>query len=681
MSLFGQNTTGQTGAGLFGSTTGQQQSGGNIFGTPGQPSLFGSSQQQPQQPASSLFGNTQGNSTSGTGLFGSSTTGNTNSGGLFGSGQQQQSTGPFGTATGQQPPAGGNMFGSTTQQQQQQQPSSGTSLFGQSQQQQPSSGTGLFGQTQQQQQPSGGLFGSTTTQQPSTSGTGLFGSSTTQQQPATGGLFGATTQQQQQPATGGSLFGSTTQQQQPSTTGGLFGSTTQQPATAGGTLFGSTTQQQQPSTGGGLFGSTTQQQQPSTGGSLFGASTTQQQQPATGMFGSTAQQQPATGGGPFGSSTTSGGGLFGSKPAGSLFGSITTTPAPAMTGAGLFGQAAQQQQQQPQQRPGLFGSTTAGTLFGGGSGLGTSALTTSALGRTASATAQQQFDAHLQSQRLLQKLVTIKEAWNPQSPQCRFQYNFYNLVDPNQIHLYGRPPNATDAIWDKAVRENPDPSCLVPVTALGFNDLRERVEAQTKQAEKHQTQLKDLKGRIDALNEQHTLSNVPRLHRASAQQTQIQQRLMRFIQHLHLLIPALRSSSIRPEEEQLRGRLEEIDEEIIRRSRLKAKLNELWALLGAINASREGAKNVNSNGEWAVVDEEGMAQIAQILAEQQTGLAHITQILRKMTSDFDIIMGRSRRSSSSSQNGDESMSVSTLNESERMWNPRSSTLSVSALTR
>ncbi len=187
-------------------------------------------------------------------------------------------------------------------------------------------------------------------------------------------------------------------------------------------------------------------------------------------------------------------------------------------------------------------------------------------------------------------------------------------------------------MWNKAVRENPDPSwcvivsrnlstkslticSLVPVIAVGFNDLRERVEAQTRQAEKHQMQVKDLKGRIDALNEQHTLSNVPRLHRASAQQTQIQQRLMMFIQHLHLLIPALRSSSIRPEEEQLRGRVEEIEEET-RRQRLKAKLNELWALLGAMNASREGGKSVNSNGEWAVVDEEGMAQIAQVRKER-----------------------------------------------------------------
>ncbi|KIL66124.1 hypothetical protein M378DRAFT_75814 [Amanita muscaria Koide BX008] len=641
--------------------------------------MFGNTQQQQQQQpqqqsAPSLFG---GSSGAGGGLFGSSTT-NTTTGGAGG--------GLFGTATGQQqqPAAGGGMFGGGTQpsttgatsslfgqqqpqqQQQQQQPS--TNLFGSNttttqQQQQPS--TSLFGNTTTQQQPAtgGGLFGNTTQQQPAP-GTGLFGSNTTAQPSTTGGLFGSTTQQQQQQQPGG-LFGSTTQQQQPSgglfgsttqqqqpTTGGLFGSTTQQP----GGLFGSTAQQQQqqPATAGGLFGSTTQQQQPSTTGGLFG-STAQQQQPSAsgGLFGSTQQQQPATGGGLFGSSTTNGGGLFGSKPATSLFGPTAgTATAPGNIGitTGPFGQPVQQQQQQQQQqpqqqRPGLFGSTTGGTLFGS-TGLGTSTLSSSALGRTSSTVAaQHQFDVQLQSQRLLQKLQAIKDGWNPQSPHCRFQYNFYNLVDPNQVHLYGRPQNVlNDATWEKAVRENPDPSCLVPVVAVGFRDLLERVEAQTRQAEQQETQVKDLKKRIEVLNEHHTLSNSPRLLRAAAQQTQITQRLMRFIQHLHLLIPALRSSSITPEEEQLRGKLQDIDEEI-KKTRLKAKLNELWALLGATVASRQGGKPVNGSGEWAVVDEEGVAQIAQILAEQQTGLVHLTKILQGMLRDLDTIMGRSRRSS------------------------------------
>lgn len=83
------------------------------------------------------------------------------------------------------------------------------------------------------------------------------------------------------------------------------------------------------------------------------------------------------------------------------------------------------------------------------------------------------------------------------------------------------------------------------------------------------------------------------------------------------MIPALRSSSIRPEEEALRAALEEIDEEIRRpggMGRMRGKLNELWALVGAVSAARERDRKGGSDGnvEWAVVDDEGLAQIAQV---------------------------------------------------------------------
>ena len=102
--------------------------------------------------------------------------------------------------------------------------------------------------------------------------------------------------------------------------------------------------------------------------------------------------------------------------------------------------------------------------------------------------------------------------------------------------------------------------------------------------------------------------------------------MLRLAQHLHLLIPALRSSALRPEEEALRAALEEIDEEVRRPGgaggRLRGKLNELWALVGAVGAARErrgagggggGGVGVGGGGvEWTVVDEEGLAQIAQV---------------------------------------------------------------------
>ena len=124
-------------------------------------------------------------------------------------------------------------------------------------------------------------------------------------------------------------------------------------------------------------------------------------------------------------------------------------------------------------------------------------------------------------------------------------------------------------------------------------------------------------------------------------QTQLIQRIMRLAQHLHLLIPSIRSSALRPEEEALRGKLEETEEEM-RRARVKGRLNELWALIGALGAGVEKAgASAGAGGEWAVVDEEGLAQITQILAEQQAGLQHLTKILQKDLRDLNVVFGKS----------------------------------------
>lgn len=91
--------------------------------------------------------------------------------------------------------------------------------------------------------------------------------------------------------------------------------------------------------------------------------------------------------------------------------------------------------------------------------------------------------------------------------------------------------------------------------------------------------------------------------------------------------------------------LEELEEEL-RRGRVKSRLNELWALIGAVGASAErsngsGGGGSGVPGEWAVVDEDGLAQIAQILAEQQAGLQYLTKILQKDQKDLGVIFGTS----------------------------------------
>ncbi|KAF9011750.1 nucleoporin complex subunit 54-domain-containing protein [Cyathus striatus] len=566
MSIFGSSNTG--GGNIFGSSNTQQQ------GTGG---LFGKHKTRPTQP--SLFGGGTG-STAGSNMFGAANT-NTNAtqgatgGGLFGGGQ-----------------TGGGLFINTANQTQQQGTTGGggTGLFGGTNTQPATGGTGLFGGSTTQPATGGtGLFGNTTTQP--AAGTGLFGS-TTQNQP-TGGLFGNSNQTQQTGTTG--LFGGNTNQQA-GTTGGLFGNTTQGTSNTGGLFGNNQQQQQQGTTGGGLFGGTSGAGTglfggPKPAGSLFGNTTggtnnttqQQQQQPSGGLFGNTNQQQPAAGG------------LFGGN----------TQQQPAA--GGLFGST-------NQQRPGGFGTSMLGTSALGqpnnyGAMLPPGTLLTT---RSGAASSQRQEDPAVQTLKLQQQIETVYASWSPTSPICRFQHPFYNLVEPTQVNLYGRPPNAlNDAVWDKAVKENPDPSCY----RYWLDDLRERVEAQSRQADNHQQKIKDLKARIENLKTQHAVSNASRLQRAHAQQVQLMQRLVAFVQHLHLLIPAIK--------EELRGKLEEIEDDV-KRGRVKGKLNELWALLGAVNASIE-RRGSGAGWEWAV--------ISQVLGEQQ--------ILQKDMKDLGVITGNS----------------------------------------
>ncbi|KAJ7282675.1 nucleoporin complex subunit 54-domain-containing protein [Mycena rebaudengoi] len=550
------------------------------------------------------------------------------------------------------------------------------SIFG-AKPQQSAFGGGTPQQQQQQQQPS--LFGAPQNAAAQPAQTSIFGQTNNNAQPTTS-IFGAPNPNQG----GGGLFGGNTSTNTNQGSGGLFGGQQQQQQ-----------QQQQPQAGGGLFGNT-QQNQPAAGGGLFGNPQQQQQQQG---------QQGGLGGSLFGNNTNTSGGLFGTKPlmGGPTLPSLTTTPT---GGSSLFGgstntlgqQPTQQQgsstnifgqptQNQQQQQSSLFGGGSTNTLFGstannnnnnrgafgGGLGLGlgasqqgqqqqqqqqqnplgasllsTSALRTPAAG--AGGPAQQQADAQTQFARLTARIEGIAAAWNAASPQCQFQYYFYNRVDPNQVGLYGRPPNATnDALWAKATRENPDPTCLVPAIAIGFDDLRQRVDAQRQQAAAHQERLKELKTRLQTLSStQH--QNSARIARFAALQTQLTHRLLALAAHLHLLVPALRSSGIRVEEEELRGWLEELREEIGVRGgsgggggngngggRMRGKLGELWALVGALGAAREGTQH-QQGGEWKVVDEDGLGRIAQILSEQQAGLVHLTKILQRDLRDIDVVV-------------------------------------------
>ncbi|CAK5284667.1 unnamed protein product [Mycena citricolor] len=454
----------------------------------------------------------------------------------------------------------------------------------------PGAGTGIFGAAVGAGAGTGtGLFGaSNTSNAPATgtgTGTGIFSS-------GGGGIFGNnntanvnTNVNNNATAPGTGLFGANTAA--PGTTpalgGGLFANSAAKPATG---LFGSSTTTQ-PTPGTGLFGASTAGTQPAAGTSIFGTSSAQ---PAAGT-------STGTGTGMFGGS-----GMFGAKPLG------------ATQSAGPFGNASTNNLAPPQQN----------------------ALTTSALGGGGGTVDE--------GTRLQARIEALYQAWNPSSPQCRFQYIFYNRVDAGRIAQYGRPQNAlNETVWARAVRDNPDPATLVPALATSFDDLRQRVDAQGTQAAGQAKHMEEIQKRLATLIT-HQAQNRARLAKVSGEQVHLLQRIMALVTHLHLLIPALRSSGLRAEEETVRGWLDELRDELglgaangkgNGSGRLRGKLGELWALVGALGAA--AGRNQAGGAEWKVVDEDGLARIAMVLSEQQAGLQHLTKILRKDLADLAVV--------------------------------------------
>ena len=140
-----------------------------------------------------------------------------------------------------------------------------------------------------------------------------------------------------------------------------------------------------------------------------------------------------------------------------------------------------------------------------------------------------------------------------------------------------------------AVRENPGassailfsrlywclfllPTGIAPVIATGFKDLRKHANAQSAQSSSHLQKTSQPDWNPSSRN----ISNDPASARPQ-RPNPANPTLMRFVQHLHLLIPAVRSSILERKNWEISWRR-------WRRSRVKGKLNKMWALLGAVGA-------------------------------------------------------------------------------------------------
>ncbi|KAF8962674.1 hypothetical protein BGZ46_001115 [Entomortierella lignicola] len=465
-------------------------------------------------------------------------------------------------------PAGGSLFGAA--------PASGagTSLFG-AKPAAPATGN-LFGATSQPA--AGGFFGQPAT---STAGSNLFGGTNTST--AGGGLFGgaaATTA----PATGG-LFGAAPAG---TPTGGLFGSAASAAPASGG-LFGGAT-----STAGGT--------------GLFGAATSTAG--GTGLFGGATSTAPA------------GGSLFGAKPA-TTGGSAFSFGAPAATAApatgGLFSSA-----------PKPFGSST--LPFGGSTNTAAGPAVPSFGTSLASGQRQQYVIGNVKPEiPVWQSLMYIKNSWDPSHPNCQFKHFFYNFVHPDDVNKYGPPPNIDVYEWHQALVECPDRECMVPALAVGFEDLKKRMETQNDMTEMQRIKLDEIEVKMNEIMDFHLMQTAAKVREFKRRHIQLAQRVLTLMKRVQIL--RNRGVPIRADEEMLKVRLENALEQLRNPAHFRGKITELWAQIQILKDS----KRLHPSGNYGVTDEVQLEAIGKVLQDQQAGLQHITAVLQQDMQDIEIL--------------------------------------------
>ncbi|KAL3232375.1 Nucleoporin NUP57 [Nakaseomyces bracarensis] len=619
--MFARNSTGG-----FGSNTGA--TGGNsMFGNTGGNTGFSfgqnNQQQQAQQPQSGgMFGSQQNNQQQG--LFGQPQQSNQPSGGLFGQNQQQNtqqpSTGLFGQSQSQNNQQGGSLFGG-----QQSNQSGTTGLFGANNAQQSSQGsTGLFGN----KPAAGGLFGQNNNQPPQQQAGGLFGQNQAQPQQPSGGLFG---QNQNQQTQSGGLFGNTSNQNNTTgTSGGLFGA---KPAGTTGGLFGS----KPAGTTGGLFsGQNNSASAPATGG-LFGSN----QQSSGGLFGSK----------PAGTGSTSGG-LFGSKPLGSgttgLFGGANQQN----QGTGLFGN--NQQQQQQQQTGQQFGGIQSSQPSFGWSKPSTQSSTIQQPPFQPQVQQPQLAAQQLQSQQLSgypqliqEQVLKCKESWDPNSYKTKLRSFVYNKVNETDAILYTKPTNVSQEEWDKALEQKTS-SDVIPIQVYGFEGLNSRNQVQIENVAQARVILNQILDKSTQLQQTHSFDTAARIMKVQARNVQIEKRILKLGTQLAIL--KNRRLPLTIAEEKMWGQFQEL----LKHSNDPAglgKTNELWARLTVL---KERAKTISDqlDSKLTIIGENGgqtgkqadgtpdevnekIDKVAEILSNQQRGIAYLNDVLEKDSKALD----------------------------------------------
>jgi nuclear pore complex protein Nup54 len=219
-----------------------------------------------------------------------------------------------------------------------------------------------------------------------------------------------------------------------------------------------------------------------------------------------------------------------------------------------------------------------------------------------------------------QQIKAMDAQYHPNSPYCRFKVMFYNKVHPNMRQQYKKPDNVDNKLWQQAERNNPDTKHLIPVQAVGFQDLQKRIQEQNKAQQEMDQKVENERKTLIGLQQQFELTTKVEMQELKKTQADLSHRLLKAMTKLELY--RTRDQPLINQEIEFRKQLEGIGRQI-QKPDVQGRVMEL------ASQTRMLEERASDSMFLPIPDEANQRRIYEVLDNQRKMLEVLTKTIQK----------------------------------------------------
>lgn len=247
------------------------------------------------------------------------------------------------------------------------------------------------------------------------------------------------------------------------------------------------------------------------------------------------------------------------------------------------------------------------------------------------------------------QIDTIFNKWNTSSPECAFQYYFYNKVPEATAPFYRPAPDEDEKKWEEALSKKPGPG-YIPVLCIGFSGLAERMKTQQRNLIEFNNRLHEINRSLDFMLHEHDMKSSIRIMEAKRKHIVLKTRCMALARKVQVL--RNRGYALSNEEEVVRQKLDELEKKVMDPG-LAARGEEIWARMLGVKSRADSLKEQLNKSAKDGVDGNGLDEEMMKKANKVSLLSVLFRTFRRGQTNIRTGSSRLYDSVGSSENRDD----------------------------